>query len=127
MSDPKPPPSGPPVPHVLAGELARVRVAVARAKDDLAQGRMPVLSDLESMVAGVCATVERVVRPDRGASFDGRVTPVGVHSHDDSPARLGAGMNTAEAQALEVLLAELNSLEDEVRLFRARMDRLENG
>ena len=26
-------------------------------------------------------------RPDRGASFDARVTPVGVHSHDDSPAR----------------------------------------
>lgn len=26
-------------------------------------------------------------RPDRGASYDARVTPKGVHSHDDSPAR----------------------------------------
>jgi hypothetical protein len=29
-------------------------------------------------------------RPDRGASFVARVTPVGMHSHDDSPARLRA-------------------------------------
>ncbi len=26
-------------------------------------------------------------RPDRGASYDARVTPKGVYSHDDSPAR----------------------------------------
>lgn len=26
-------------------------------------------------------------RPDRGASFDARVAPLGAHSHDDSPAR----------------------------------------
>ena len=31
-------------------------------------------------------------RPDRGASIDARVTPVGVHSHDDSPARARVGL-----------------------------------
>ena len=101
MSGIAPPPPGPPAPRALAGELARVRVAVARAKDDLAQGRMPVLADLESMVAGVCATVE-------------------------GSARSGTGTNTAEAEALEALLAELNALEDEIRLFRDRMNRPEN-
>lgn len=92
------PPSGPPLPHVLAGELARVRVAVARAKDDLAQGRMPDLADLQSLVAGVCAAVERAARP-------------------------AAGTDAGAAQALESLLAELNALEDEVRMFRDRMGR----
>ena len=84
-------------PQALAGQLARVRVAVARAKDDLAEGRMPVLSDLETLVAGVCASVA------------------------------GAGTGIAEAQALEALLAELNSLEDEVRLFRSRLAPAKNG
>lgn len=100
MSESGPPPSGPPAPHVLAGELARVRVAVARAKDDLAQGRMPDLADLQSLVAGVCASVERAARPEAGA-------------------------DAGAAQALEGLLAELNALEDEVRKYRARMERPE--
>lgn len=91
------PPSGPPIPHVLAGELARVRVAVARAKDDLAQGRMPDLADLQSLVAGVCAAVGRSAEP--------------------------AATDPAQASALEGLLAELNSLEDEVRKFRDRLTR----
>jgi hypothetical protein len=86
---------------VLAGELARVRVAVARAKDDLAQGRMPDLADLQSLVAGVCAAVERGVQP-------------------------AAAGDPAQAQALESLLAELNALEDEVRKFRDRMIRPES-
>ena len=94
------PPLGPPLPHVLAGELARVRVAVARAKDDLAQGRMPDLADLQSLVAGVCAAVERTARPE-------------------------AGTDAGAAQALEGLLAELNALEDEVRKYRERIDRTE--
>jgi len=93
-----PPPGGPPVPHVLAGELARVRVAVARAKDDLAQGEMPNLADLQSLVAGVCAAAERAV-----------------------VSRAGGGADVGAAQALESLLAELNSLEDEVQKFRERM------
>lgn len=91
-----PPPSGPPAPHVLAGELARVRVAVARAKDDLAQDRMPDLGDLRSMVAGVCATA--------------------LHG-----AGSGGGADPAQASALEALLAELDILEDEVRKFRDRL------
>ena len=94
------PPSGPPLPHVLAGEMARVRVAVARAKDDLAQGRMPDLADLQSLVAGVCAAVERAAGP-------------------------AAGTDAGAAQALEGLLAELNALEDEVRKYRERIDRRE--
>ena len=97
MSEPGPPP-GPPLPSVLAAELARVRVAVARAKDDLAQGQMPNLADLQSLVGGVCAAVERTARP-------------------------AAGTNADAAQALESLLAELNALEDEVRKFRDRMGR----
>ncbi|MSO84528.1 MAG: 16S rRNA (uracil(1498)-N(3))-methyltransferase [Rhodospirillales bacterium] len=43
-------------------------------------------------------------RPDRGASFSARVTPIGVHSHDDSPARrlyvadeTGGGVPAADA------------------------------
>lgn len=97
MSDPKPP-SGPPAPHVLAGELARVRVAVARAKDDLAQGQMPDLADLQSLVAGVCAAI---VRPDGSA-----VT-----------------QDAAQASALEGLLVELDTLENEVRKYRDRVGR----
>lgn len=95
-SDPPKPPLGPPAPHVLAGELARVRVAVARAKDDLAQDRMPDLADLRSLVAGVCATALRGTEP-------------------------GAGADPAQASALEALLAELDMLEDEVRKFRDRL------
>ena len=98
MSESGPPFSGPPAPHVLAGELARVRVAVARARDDLAHDRLPELGDLQSLVAGVCATVERAV-PTMGKA------------------------GVAEVQALEGLLAEITALEDEVRKFRDRMGR----
>ncbi|MSO85628.1 MAG: asparagine synthase (glutamine-hydrolyzing) [Rhodospirillales bacterium] len=38
-------------------------------------------SEARALIAGGFA------RSDGGASFDARVTPVGVHSHDDSPAR----------------------------------------
>jgi hypothetical protein len=92
----KPVPPGPPAPHVLAGELARVRVAGARAKDDLAEDRMPDLADLRSLVAGVCATALRSAEP-------------------------GAAQDPAQASALEALLAELELLEDEVRRFRDRL------
>ena len=83
--------------RAFEGQLARVRVAVARAKDDLAEGRMPVLADLETLVAGVCASVE------------------------------GAATNTAQAEALEAVLGELNALEDEVRRFRDRLTQAKNG
>jgi len=99
----KPPPSGPPAPHVLAGELGRVRVAIARAKDDLAQDRMPDLADLRSMVAGVCATA--------------------LHGAESG----GAGVDPAQASALEALLAELEVLEDEVRKFRDRLAKQGRG
>ena len=56
-------PAEPPLPHKLAAELARVRVAVARARDDLAEGRIPNLADLQSLVAGVCAATVEAARP----------------------------------------------------------------
>jgi hypothetical protein len=86
--------------RAFEGQLARVRVAVARAKDDLAEGRMPVLSDLQSLVAGVCASVEGAANPGGG--------------------------NIAQAEALEAVLAELNALENEVRLFRNRLTQAKN-
>ena len=88
-------PPGPPLPHKLAAELARVRVAVARAKDDLAEGRIPNLADLQSLAAGVCAAAEGAAGP-------------------------GVAANAAAAATLENLLTELNALEDEIRKFRAR-------
>lgn len=94
-------PAGPPAPHLLASEMARVRVAVARAKDDLAEGRMPNLQDLQSMVAGVCGSAVQAIRSD---------------------AAVGAGPDTSLAATLEGLLVELNALEDEVRKYRDRID-----
>jgi len=99
---PSGPPAHPPAPHVLTGELARVRVAIARAKDDLAQDRMPDLADLRSMVAGVCATA--------------------LHG-----AESGGAPDPAKASALEALLAELEVLEDEVRKFRDRLAKQGRG
>ncbi len=92
-------PPGPPLPHMLAAELARVRVAVARAKDDLAHGRMPNLQDLQSLVAGVCGSAVQAIRSDAAAS---------------------AGPDAGLAATLETLLVELNALEDEVQKYRAR-------
>ncbi|MBM3565760.1 MAG: hypothetical protein FJX42_06590 [Alphaproteobacteria bacterium] len=89
-------PSDLPVPHVLNAELARVRVAVARARDDIAEGRMPVMSDVQSLVAGVCAVAEQA-------------------------ARAGAA-DAGTAAALEGLMAELNALEQDVRANRDKFD-----
>ena len=100
MSPADQPPSGPPAPHMLASEMARVRVAVARAKDDLAQGRMPNLKDLQSLVAGVCGSAVQAIRSDAAAG--------------------GAGPDAGLAATLEALLVELNTLEDEVQKYRAR-------
>ena len=36
---------------------------------------------------GLARAMAGLARPDKGATFIARVTPVGVHSHDDSPAR----------------------------------------
>ena len=92
-------PPGPPAPHMLASEMARVRVAVARAKDDLAEGRMPNLQDLQSLVAGVCGSAVQAIRAD---------------------AAVGAGPDSSLAATLETLLGELNALEGEVQKYRDR-------
>lgn len=101
-------PAEPPLPHKLAAELARVRVAVARAQDDLAEGRIPNLADLQSLVAGVCAAT---VEAARSAPVPGGV-----------PSLIP---DASLAATLETLLAELNALEDEVQKFRDRA--AENG
>lgn len=98
---------GPPLPHKLAAELARVRVAVARARDDLAEGRIPNLADLQSLVAGVCAATVEAARPAAIPGVAPDIIP------DIIP---GASL----AATLETLLAELNALEDEVQKFRDR-------
>lgn len=102
-------PAEPPLPHKLAAELARVRVAVARARDDLAEGRIPNLADLQSLVAGVCAATVEAARP--AAPIPGIIP--------------GAVPDASLAATLETLLAELNALEDEVQKFRDRA--AENG
>ena len=72
-----------------------------------------------ALVAGSCglAAYRRILpelprllaRPDRGASFYARVTPVGVHSHDDSPARPGFAcleIGAGQAEAVGLLAAQ---------------------
>lgn len=106
-------PAEPPLPHKLAAELARVRVAVARARDDLAEGRIPNLADLQSLVAGVCAATVEAARP---------AAPIPGVAPGIIP---GAVPDASLAAVLETLLAELNALEDEVQKFRDRA--AENG
>ena len=56
--------------------------------------------------ARAVAQVRPAARPERGASFNARVTPSGVPSHDDSPARPLAGLDVLDVGCGGGLLCE---------------------
>ena len=73
----------------LIAPLAAVGLMVLFAGDVRAVFWVAVVPAVAA-VAVLALCVREPARPDRGASFNARVTPVGVHSHDDSPARPAA-------------------------------------